>query len=117
MLYILLAGSHDIANATARESGEDQVNVQTDYFEYSTASGALYMLVFITEDGAVDFNRSVLLALDRNTSHNHTLPFNLSPGNYNVIAYDIEDNGTLFSGVGYPAVINKPLILNSQGKR
>ena len=54
--------------------------------------------------GDVDFNRSFLLALDRNTSHNHTLPCDLYPGHYRVYVYDIVHDGTLHNGVGYPAV-------------
>ena len=60
--------------------------------------------MFITDSGNLDFSRSFLLALDRNTSHNHTLPFDLYPGRYRVYVYDIEHDGTLHNGVGYPAV-------------
>ena len=59
--------------------------------------------MFITDSGDVDFSRSFLLALDRNTSHNHTLPFDLYPGLCQVYVYDIEYDGTLKNGVGYPA--------------
>ena len=48
--------------------------------------------------------RSVLLALDRNASLDQTLPFNLYPGQYRVFVYDIESDGILSNGVGYPAV-------------
>lgn len=48
--------------------------------------------------------RSALLALDRNISHDYILPFNLFPGSYTVLVYDIERNGILSDGVGYPAV-------------
>ena len=74
------------------------------YSKSSTAGGALFSFVFITDSGDVDFSRSFLLALDRNTSRNYTLPFNLYPGHYRVYVYDIERDGTLHSGVGYPAV-------------
>ena len=60
--------------------------------------------MFIDDSGDVNFTRSVLLALDRNTSLHHTLPFNLYPGQYRVFVYDIESDGTLSNGVGYPAV-------------
>ena len=63
--------------------------------------------MFIDDNGDVDFTRSVLLALDRNTSLHHTLPFNLYPGQYRVFVYDIESDGTLSNGVGYPAVTNR----------
>ena len=63
--------------------------------------------MFIDDNGDVDFTRSVPLTLDRNTSLHHTLPFNLLyPGQYRVFVYDIESDGTLSNGVGYPAVVN-----------
>ena len=66
--------------------------------------------MFITDSGDVDFSRSFLLALDRNTSHNHTLPFDLYPGQYRVYVYDIEQDGTLHNGVGCPAVTERLFI-------
>ena len=63
--------------------------------------------MFIDVNGNVDFTRSVLLALDRNTSLNYTLPFNLYPGQYRVFVYDIESDGTLSNGVGYPAIMSE----------
>ena len=88
----------------ASQTENSAVTVTTKYSDHSTASGALFNFVFITDNGDVDFNRSFLLALDRNTSHNHTLPFDLHPGHYRVYVYDIEHDGTLHNGVGYPAV-------------
>ena len=49
----------------------------TVYSEGSSARGALLDFVFIDDNGDVNFTRSVLLALDKNTSLKHTLPFNL----------------------------------------
>ena len=95
-------GTHDIIDVDI-----EQVNgivVTAVYSEYSTASGALFSFVLITDSGDVDFSRSFLLALDRNTSHNHTLSFDLYPGHYRVYVNDIEYDGTLHNGVGYPAV-------------
>ena len=87
----------------AKIGGAD-ILVMTLYSEHSDARGALFDFVFIDDNGDVDFTRSVLLALDRNTSLHHTLPFNLYPGQYRVFVYDIESDGTLSNGVGYPAV-------------
>ena len=93
------------------------VNIHTLYSEGSAASGALFSFVFLTEDGGVDFNRSALLALDRNTSLNHTLPFKLHPGHYRVYVYDIEQDGTLSNGVQYPAVTEELNVTgNGRGK-
>ena len=85
-----------------KKSGE--IILYTVFSKFSTASGALFSFVFIADSGDVDFSRSFLLALDRNTSHNHTLPFDLHPGHYRMYVYDIEHDGTLHNGVGYPAV-------------
>ena len=91
--------------------------VTTLYYEHSTASGALFSFVFITDSGDVDFSRSFLLGLDRNTSHSHTLPFDLYPGRYAMYVYDIEFDGTLFASyIGYPAVTNDRTVSgNRQG--
>ena len=75
----------------------------TMYFEGSNAAGALYEFIFITDSGAVDFTRSALVALNRSTSENYVLPFSLSVGQYRVFVYDIEQNGTVWGGVQYPA--------------
>ena len=68
----------------------------------TTASWALFSFMFLTEDGGMDFNRSAPLVLDRNTSLNHTLPFNLHPGHYRVYVYDMEQDGTLSTGLLHP---------------
>jgi hypothetical protein len=92
-------GTHDVVDTTVgSETGT--TTVTSAFSEHSTARGVLYNFVYITEEGKVDFGRSFLLALDR---HNHTLPFNLYPGHYQVYVYDIEQNGTLSTGVEYPA--------------
>ena len=109
-------GTHSIVNATIDESNGSIV-VTAAYSKRSTASGALFSFLFITDSGDVNFSRSFLLALDRNTSHNHTLPFDLYPGQYRVFIYDIEHDGTLHKGVGYPAVRDEIFVgRNGQGE-
>ena len=50
--------------------------------------------------------RSILLALERNESHNHTLSLNsLPPAQYLVLVYEVNREGSLSSGVSYPAVV------------
>ena len=108
-------GTHDVISIVVTES--NRVIIRTGYFEQSTALGALYVFVFITEDGGVDFTRSSLLILDKNTSLYYTLPcgYNLSPGRYEVFVHDIEHEGTLTSGVSYPAVTTD-LPMNGRGQ-
>ena len=47
---------------------------------------------------------AIYLALDSHNSLNYMLPFNLTAERTAVFVYDIEDDGTLLSGEGYPAV-------------
>ncbi len=112
-MIILFTGTHDIKNATISDVHK-RINIVTDYFEHSSAAGAFFIFVFLTGK-TVDLTRTVYLALDRNTSRNHTLPFSLSPGRYDVCVYDIESDGTLASGVGYPAVVRELVISNATG--
>ena len=101
-------------NSTTTKNSLNEVEVTAFYSEHSDARGALFDFVFIDDNGDVDFTRSVLLALDRNTSLHHTLPFNLYPGQYRVFVYDIESDGTLSNGVGYPAITDQ-LITSGSG--
>ena len=77
-------------------------NITTEYFEYSTAMGALYIFIFINEDRSIDFNKSIYLPLDRSSSNNYTLP-DISPGHYQMSVYDIDRDVTLHDSVSYPA--------------
>ena len=88
---MLLIGTHGIRNIVV-----DNVShtVSSEYFEHSTAIGALCI---IDKDSS-----SRYLSLDR-TSNHYTLPGDLAPGLHYVFAYDIESDGTLHNGVGYPA--------------
>ena len=89
--------------------------ITTEYFEYSTALGALYIFIFINEDRSIDFKKSIYLPLDRNSSHKYTLP-NIPPGQYQMSVYDIESDGTLNDEVVYSASRDQFTIAgNSQG--
>ena len=63
------------------------------------------MLVFTpVESEAVQ--RSILMVLERNESHNHTLSLDsLPPAQYLVLVYELNREGSLSSGVSYPAVM------------
>ncbi len=102
----IASGSHDVQNASPKITGQSTIViiVKTIYLEGSSASGALYIFVSFDDTGAADLTRAVYLALDRNSSRSHTLPFSLSGGRMLMLVYDIESDGTLDSGVSYPAV-------------
>ena len=68
------------------------------------ALGALFSFAFITDSGTIDFTRTTLLPLDRNSS---ALSLYLSPGQYRVHVYDIEQEGILNNGPNYPAAVQE----------
>ena len=111
-IYVFFTGTHDVMDATFDVTSH---TIETEYFEYSTAMGALYIIIFVNEDRLIDFTRSLYLPLDRNSSHNYTLP-NISSGQYQVLVYDIDSNVTLYDSVSYPAYIDTISIDYGQGK-
>ena len=66
------------------------------------------------DDGSVDYTKSPLIVLDRSAPRGYMLPFNLYAGSYLVFAHDIENDGTLQDGVGFPAVTRS---LSARGNR
>ena len=101
-LFLNYAGTHDIADVTlARINGSIEIEITTAYSEFSTAWGALFSFVFVQDRTNVDLKRSVFVILNGSSTQNYTLPFE---GEYRVFVYDIEANGTLNSGLNYPAV-------------
>ena len=100
--------------AGARKNPSNAVEVFAEYVENSNATGVLFNFVY--DDGVgVSSNSSAFLPLDRDTSQNYTLPFDLYPGRYTLCVYDIEHDGMLSTGVGYPAVYGE-LTVTSNGK-
>ena len=91
------SGSHPIVNATVRVTENGAIVLLTEYFRHSYESGALYLFRLAIDD------TWALVALNREDSNHYTLPFRLPAGDYNVFVYDIEPNGTILSGVAYPA--------------
>ena len=77
--------------------------VTISYVENTKAKGALLILISI-RNGRVDFDSSVFIFIQRNEE----LPISmLRSGMYNVVCYDVESNGRLLPGVGYPAYVQR----------
>ena len=77
------------------------VGVSIEYHAGSTAKGALLNFMFETGNGSIE---SVILPVKSNITQGHILPIRLFPGEYRVFFHDIEQSGTLLSGLGYPAL-------------
>ena len=106
------AGTHDVVNVVVSRS--NGIQISTVYSEHADARGAL--LSIVREDSeSID----LIIPLNRSVSSNYTLSFTLYPGQYRVVVYDIEQDGTMHSGVGYPAVTEELFIHNesSQGRQ
>ena len=111
--WALFVGTHDIRNAVITD--DSKPILQTDYFEHSSASGALFILVPVNDyEADVDLTQAVYLALDADTSLSHMVPFNLNAGRMAVFVYDIESDGMLASGVSYPAVTHRELVFTNE---
>ena len=83
------------------------VGVSIEYHTGSTAKGALLNLMFETDDENINFDKSVILPVKSNITQGHILPIRLFHGRYRVFFHDIEQSGTLLSGLGYPALSQK----------
>lgn len=103
---LVIIGTHDIQSLQIVIK-ESIPNAMVVYSKHSCAAGALLIFALIQLDlsgSNVHITRSTYLAVNRITSlNNYTLPCAYS-GQYRVFVYDIESDGTLASGVGYPAV-------------
>ena len=93
-----IAGTHDVQRTDMENS-----TINISYVENTKAKGALCILISV-RDGYVDFDSSVFIFIRRNEE----LPISmLRSGMYNVVCYDVESNGKLLPGVGYPAYVQK----------
>ncbi len=102
------AGTHDVVGAVVNGTAQG-VQISVHYSEQTDAGGALLMLVQ-TNNGIISL---IPLVLNRSVSADYSLPISLNPGQYRVLIYDIEGDGTLSQGVGYPAVTEELSIKRS----
>ena len=114
-------GTHSIDNVLVAAIEGGTVRAAVTYTpDCDAALGTLLSFTFITDSGTVVFTRSILLPVNRNSSLSSTLPIHLSPGQYRVHVYDIEQDGTLNEDhVSYPAAaleVEMPFYSIGQGK-
>ena len=102
------AGTHDIENITASVTRNNTVRISVYYFSGSVAKGTL--LNFVYKNNTDGQYYSYFQPVERNASSNYILPFDLPDREFEIFAYDIKRNGTLYSGVGYPAILPAPKI-------
>ena len=94
----------DAVIAPTQNTQRNEIGVKVTYFDPASESGVIVAFISDGDDPQfVNFTRSITVALDRSTSVNYTLPFQLYPGQHRVLVYDVEEDGTLQEGIGYPA--------------
>ena len=106
--------THDIEGALIVPEN-NTVGVCIAYHAGSTAKGALLNFMFESDDGNIDFDKSVILVVKLNASRGYILPIQLFPGQYQVFFHDVEQSGTLSRGFGYPAVSQRLTITTGKG--
>ena len=89
------------------------VTLSASYVEDSPAMGIMFALLFVDDDGGVNFTNSVYLVLDREESNQFTQG-NISQGDYTVLAFDVEGNGRLELGQSSPAAVGN-VTVSGQG--
>ncbi len=105
------AGTHNVRNISIVTENEN-IEISTLFSPHSAAKGALYIFVPIKETGETKLNKSTVLPIARATgSYTLTTPLG---GSYAVLVYDIESDGLLQSGVGYPSTRRDNLFLSSE---
>ena len=97
VLLLQYAGTHDIMDVLVN-SNDNTIEVVVTFFAKSTARGAVMNCVSVNDSGEINITSSVLLTLER-INRTAMTSFNLYPGQYQVFVYDIEQDGTLSSGV------------------
>ena len=99
-----IAGTHDVQCTNMENS-----TINIHYVENTKAKGALCILISV-RDRHVNFDLSVFIFIQRNEE---LLISMLRSGKYDILFYDVESNGRLLPGVGYPAYIQKINIIHT----
>ena len=86
------------------------VTLNASYLENSPAMGVVFVLLFTDDAGSVNFTKSLYLVLDRAESSTF-LQNNVTQGRYDVLAFDVEEDGRLWSS---PAV-QETVTVGSEG--
>ena len=91
-----MAGSYDVQSIAVDSPAPNAVTLNASYLENSPAMGVVFVLLFTDDAGSVNFTKSLYLVLDRVESSNF-LQNNVTQGRYDVLAFDVEEDGRLWS--------------------
>ena len=94
--FVYVAGSYDVQSIAVDSPAPNAVTLNASYLENSPAMGVVFVLLFTDDAGSVNFTKSLYLVLDRVESSNF-LQNNVTQGRYDVLAFDVEEDGRLWS--------------------
>ena len=99
-------------------SQPNAVNLSASYVENSPAVGVLFVLVLTNGVGDMDtdqqMDQPIYLVLDRESS-DQFVQENITQGDYTVLAFDVESDGTLVLGINSPAAVGS-VVVHGEGE-
>ena len=101
-------------------SQPNAVDLSASYVENSPALGVLFVLVLTNGVGdmdtnqPMDVNQPIYLVLDRESS-DQFMQENITQGDYTVLAFDVESDGTLVLGIHSPAAVGS-VVVHGEGE-
>ena len=99
-------------------SQPNAVDLSASYVENSPAVGVLFVLVLTNGVGDMDTNQQmdqpIYLVLDRESS-DQFMQENITQGEYTVLAFDVESDGTLVLGINSPAAVGS-VVVHGEGE-
>ena len=99
-------------------SQPNAVDLSASYVENSPALGVLFVLVLTNGVGDMDTNQQmdqpIYLVLDREGS-DQFMQENITQGDYTVLAFDVESDGTLVVGINSPAAVGS-VVVHGEGE-
>ena len=90
-------------------SQPNAVDLSASYVENSPALGVLFVLVLTNGVEDMDTNQPIYLVLDRERS-GQFMQENITQGDYTVLAFDVESDGTLVLGINSPAAVGSVVV-------
>ena len=99
-------------------SQPNAIHLSAIYVENSPALGVLFVLVLTNGVGDMDTNQQmdqpIYLVLDGESS-DQFMQENITQGDYAVLAFDVESDGTLVLGINSPAAVGS-VVVHGEGE-
>ena len=99
-------------------SQPNAVHLSASYVENSPALGVLFVLILTNGVGDMDTNQpmdqQIYIVLDRESSDKFVQE-NITQGDYTILGFDVESDGTLVLGLNSPAAVGS-VVVHGEGE-